>query len=57
MASDRSWIGRNQYNEAKYLTEEYKIGVDSFIKFAIDHLEEEDNGLIRCPCREIAFAG
>ncbi|KAK1375241.1 hypothetical protein POM88_031434 [Heracleum sosnowskyi] len=51
MASDRSWIGRNRYNEAKYLTDEYKIGVDNFIQFAIDHLREEDNGLMRCPCR------
>ncbi|KAK1353913.1 hypothetical protein POM88_052278 [Heracleum sosnowskyi] len=25
MALDRSWIGRNRYNEAKYLTEEYKV--------------------------------
>ncbi|KAK1394553.1 hypothetical protein POM88_013609 [Heracleum sosnowskyi] len=51
MASDRSWIGRNRYNEAKYLTDEYKIGVDNFIEFAINHLREEDNGLMRCPCR------
>ncbi|KAK1380968.1 hypothetical protein POM88_027712 [Heracleum sosnowskyi] len=51
MASDRSWIGRNRYNEAKYLTDEYKIGVDNFIHFAIDHLREEDSGLMRCPCR------
>ncbi|KAK1381937.1 hypothetical protein POM88_019672 [Heracleum sosnowskyi] len=51
MASDRSWIGRNRYNEAKYLTDEYKIGVDNFIQFVIDHLREEDNGLMRCPCR------
>ncbi|KAK1382664.1 hypothetical protein POM88_020399 [Heracleum sosnowskyi] len=51
MASDRSWIGRSRYNEAKYLTEEYKIGVDNFIQFAIDHLREEDNGLMRCPCK------
>ncbi|KAK1385030.1 hypothetical protein POM88_022765 [Heracleum sosnowskyi] len=52
MASDRSWVGRNRYNEAKYLTEEYKSGVDNFIKFAIYNLQEEDNGLIRCPCKE-----
>ncbi|KAK1375588.1 hypothetical protein POM88_031781 [Heracleum sosnowskyi] len=52
MASDRSWVGCNRYNEAKYLTEEYKSGVDNFIKFAIYNLQEEDNGLIRCPCKE-----
>ncbi|KAK1354149.1 hypothetical protein POM88_047405 [Heracleum sosnowskyi] len=52
MASDHSWVGRNRYNEAKYLTEEYKSGVDNFIKFAIYNLQEEDNGLIRCPCKE-----
>ncbi|KAK1354367.1 hypothetical protein POM88_047623 [Heracleum sosnowskyi] len=52
MASDRSWVGRNRYNEAKYLTKEYKSGVDNFIKFAIYNLQEEDNGLIRCPCKE-----
>ncbi|KAK1359728.1 hypothetical protein POM88_044202 [Heracleum sosnowskyi] len=52
MAFDRSWVGRNRYNEAKYLREEYKSGVDSFIKFALDNLQEEDNGLIRCPCKE-----
>ncbi|KAK1378420.1 hypothetical protein POM88_025164 [Heracleum sosnowskyi] len=51
MASDRSWIGRNRFNEAKYLTEEYKIGVNNFLKFAWDNLKEEDNGLIRCPCK------
>lgn len=51
MASDRNWIGRNRYNEAQYLTEEYKVCVDSFIKFIIEHLEKEDNGLIRCPCK------
>ncbi|KAK1363076.1 hypothetical protein POM88_038637 [Heracleum sosnowskyi] len=51
MTSDRSWIDRIRYNEAKYLTEEYKIGVDNFIQFVIDHLREEDNGLMRCPCR------
>ncbi|KAK1367533.1 hypothetical protein POM88_033625 [Heracleum sosnowskyi] len=52
MASDHIWVGRNRYNEAKYLTDEYKIGVDRFIQFAIDNLQEEDNGLIRCSCRE-----
>ncbi|XP_074324381.1 uncharacterized protein LOC141661296 [Apium graveolens] len=52
MESDRSWIGRSRFNEAKYITEEYKVGVDNFIKFAIEHLEEEDNGLIRCPCKD-----
>ncbi|KAK1387270.1 hypothetical protein POM88_015448 [Heracleum sosnowskyi] len=51
MPSDRSWIGRNRFNEAKYLTEEYKIGVNNFLKFAWDNLKEEDNGLIRCPCK------
>ncbi|KAK1378725.1 hypothetical protein POM88_025469 [Heracleum sosnowskyi] len=52
MAVDRSWVGHSWYNEAKYLTEEYKSGVDNFIKFAIYNLQEEDNGLIRCPCKE-----
>ncbi|KAL8112800.1 hypothetical protein AgCh_020192 [Apium graveolens] len=52
MASDRSWIGRNRFNEAKYITEEYKAEVDHFIIFAIEHGEEEDNGLIRCPCQD-----
>ncbi|XP_074383286.1 uncharacterized protein LOC141724892 [Apium graveolens] len=51
MASDRSWIGRHRFNEAKYLTEDYKNGVDNFIKFAIENLDPEDNGLIRCPCK------
>ncbi|XP_074323310.1 uncharacterized protein LOC141660243 [Apium graveolens] len=52
MASDRSWIGRNRFNESKYLTEEYKAGVDRFIEFAIEHSEKEDNGLIKCQCRD-----
>ncbi|KAL8107170.1 hypothetical protein AgCh_023832 [Apium graveolens] len=51
MTSDRSWIGRHRFNEAKYLTEDYKNGVDNFIKFAIENLDPEDNGLIRCPCK------
>ncbi|KAK1377628.1 hypothetical protein POM88_024372 [Heracleum sosnowskyi] len=51
MASDRSWICRSRYNEKKYLTEEYKTGVDNFIQFAIDHVREEDNGLMRCSCK------
>ncbi|XP_074369192.1 uncharacterized protein LOC141710524 [Apium graveolens] len=51
MTSDRSWIGRHRFNEAKYLTEDYKNGVDNFIKFAIVNLDPEDNGLIRCPCK------
>ncbi|XP_074355723.1 uncharacterized protein LOC141695375 [Apium graveolens] len=32
--------------------EEYKAGVDRFIKFAIEHGEEEDNGFIRCSCQD-----
>ncbi|KAK1403516.1 hypothetical protein POM88_003121 [Heracleum sosnowskyi] len=52
MTSDRSWVGRYRYDESKYLTEEYKNGVDSFLKFAIDHLKNEDEGLIRCPCQK-----
>ncbi|KAK1388918.1 hypothetical protein POM88_017096 [Heracleum sosnowskyi] len=54
MTYDRSWIGRNRYNEFKYLTEEYKIGVNDFIKFACDHRDPEDGGLIRCPCEYCA---
>ncbi|KAK1392395.1 hypothetical protein POM88_011451 [Heracleum sosnowskyi] len=54
MTYDRSWIGRNRYNEFKYLTEEYKIGVNDFIKFACDHRDPEDGGLIRCPCEDCA---
>lgn len=38
-------------NKVKYLTEEYKASVNSFIKCAIKHLEDEENGLIRCPCK------
>ncbi|KAK1399968.1 hypothetical protein POM88_009831 [Heracleum sosnowskyi] len=52
MTLDRSWIGRNQYNEAKYLTEEYNVGVENFIKHAIENMQKEDNGRIRCLCRE-----
>ncbi|KAK1397556.1 hypothetical protein POM88_007696 [Heracleum sosnowskyi] len=52
MTSDRSWVGRYRYDESKYLTEEYKNGVDSFLKFAIDRLKDEDEGLIRCPCQK-----
>ncbi|KAK1372816.1 hypothetical protein POM88_029009 [Heracleum sosnowskyi] len=52
MALDRSWIGRNRYNEAKYLTEEYKVGVENFIEHAIENMQNEDNGRVRCPCRE-----
>ncbi|KAK1394989.1 hypothetical protein POM88_014045 [Heracleum sosnowskyi] len=52
MALDRSWIGRNRYNEAKYLTEEYKVGVENFIEHAIENMQKEDNGRVRCPCRE-----
>ncbi|KAK1375601.1 hypothetical protein POM88_031794 [Heracleum sosnowskyi] len=50
----RSWIGHNRYNEFKYLTEEYKIGVNDFIKFACDHRDPEDGGLIRCPYEDCA---
>ena len=39
MTSDRSWVGRSRYNELKYITEEYKNGVDSFLKFACDNLK------------------
>nr|XP_017225037.1 PREDICTED: uncharacterized protein LOC108201255 [Daucus carota subsp. sativus] len=52
MTSDRSWVGRSRYNEFKYITEEYKNGVDSFLKFACDNLKDEDEGLIRCPCQK-----
>ncbi|KAK1395920.1 hypothetical protein POM88_005783 [Heracleum sosnowskyi] len=52
MALDHSWIGHNRYNEAKYLTEEYKVGVENFIKHAIENMQKEDNGRVRCPCRE-----
>ncbi|KAK1393796.1 hypothetical protein POM88_012852 [Heracleum sosnowskyi] len=52
MTFDRSWVGRYRYDESKYLTEEYKNGVDSFLKFAIDRLKDEDEGLIRCPCQK-----
>ncbi|XP_074322753.1 uncharacterized protein LOC141659723 [Apium graveolens] len=52
MTSDRSWVGHNRYNDLKYLTEEYKNGVDDFIKFACDHLDPRDGGLIRCPCND-----
>ena len=51
MAFDRSWVGLNRFDESKYLIEEYKIGVDCFIKFASDHLDPRDGGLIRCPCK------
>ncbi|KAK1365431.1 hypothetical protein POM88_040992 [Heracleum sosnowskyi] len=54
MTSDRSWVSRNRYNEFKYLTEEYKIGVNDFIKFAWDNRDPEDGGLIRCPCEDCA---
>ncbi|KAK1355299.1 hypothetical protein POM88_048555 [Heracleum sosnowskyi] len=52
MTSDHSWVGRHRYDESKYLTEEYKNGVDSFLKLAIDRLKDEDEGLIRCPCKK-----
>ncbi|KAK1392083.1 hypothetical protein POM88_011139 [Heracleum sosnowskyi] len=52
MTSDRSWVGRSRYNEFKYLTEKFKIGVDDFLKFSCDHLDPRDNGLIKCPCKE-----
>ncbi|KAK1396374.1 hypothetical protein POM88_006237 [Heracleum sosnowskyi] len=52
MVSERNWIGRNRYNKSKYLTKEYKIGVDSFIRFAIENIQQEDNGRIRCQCKE-----
>ena len=47
MASDRSWITRSRYNESRYLTDEYKNGVEDFIKFACENLS---GGVIRCPC-------
>ena len=50
MASDRSWISRSRYNESRYLTVEYKNGVDDFIKFACENLRGGSDGLIRCPC-------
>ena len=50
MASDRSWISRNRYNESRYLTDEYKNGVDDCIKFACENLHRRNDGLIRCPC-------
>ena len=50
MASDHSWVGRNLYNESRYLTNEYQNGVDDFIKFACKNLRGRNVGLIRCPC-------
>ncbi|XP_063940533.1 uncharacterized protein LOC135149261 [Daucus carota subsp. sativus] len=47
MASDRSWITRSRYNESRYLTDEYKNGVEDFIRFACENLS---GGVIRCPC-------
>ena len=51
MASNRSWISRSRYNESRYLTNEYKIGVEDFIKFACENSRERNGGvIIRCPC-------
>ena len=49
ITSDRSWVGRSRYNELKYITEEYKNGVDSFLKYSCDNHKDEDEGFMRCP--------
>lgn len=41
---DKSWMLKNKFSD------EYKTGVDSFIKFATQNLSEDD--LISCPCKE-----
>ena len=52
MTSNRSSVGRSLYNELKYITEEYKNGVDSFLKYSCDNHKDEDEGLMRCPCQK-----
>ena len=52
ITSDRSWVGRSRYNELKYITKEYKSGVDSFLIFACDNIKDEDEGLMRCQCQK-----
>ncbi|XP_074337044.1 uncharacterized protein LOC141674221 [Apium graveolens] len=50
MTSDCSWMNR-RFDASKNITEEYKIGVDGFIKFAIANTDDS-KGRIRCPCNE-----
>ena len=50
MASDRSWMNR-QLNASKRMTDEYKIGVENFIKFASARTDDS-KGMIRCPRNE-----
>ena len=41
---DRKWM------HAKRCSDDYKLGVEDFISFAIEHVEDENN--ILCPCVE-----
>lgn len=50
MTSDRSWMNR-RFDANKKLTDDYKIGVDDFIRYAVARTEDS-KGRIRCPCKE-----
>ena len=52
MTFDRSWISSHQFNGSKYLTKEYKIGLNNFTKFDCENMDGEDDGVIKCPCRD-----
>ncbi|KAK1385180.1 hypothetical protein POM88_022915 [Heracleum sosnowskyi] len=47
MSSDRSWMKR-RFNGMGGITDEYKRGVDDFVKFA--QQTKGAHGLIGCPC-------
>ncbi|KAK1381241.1 hypothetical protein POM88_027985 [Heracleum sosnowskyi] len=50
MASDRSWMNR-RFDANKKITDDYKIGVEDFIRYAVARTEDS-KGRIRCPCTE-----
>ncbi|KAK1371519.1 hypothetical protein POM88_037611 [Heracleum sosnowskyi] len=50
MASDRSWMNR-RFDVNKKITDDYKIGVEYFIRYAVARTEDS-KGRIRCPCTE-----
>ncbi|KAK1380944.1 hypothetical protein POM88_027688 [Heracleum sosnowskyi] len=50
MASDRSWMYR-RFDSRNNITEEYKLGVQDFIKVALK-VDVDSKGRIKCPCKE-----
>ncbi|XP_073297992.1 uncharacterized protein [Primulina huaijiensis] len=50
MDNDRNWMYRRLENG--FLTNEYCVGVESFVTFALGHPECLLNGNIRCPCNQ-----